>query len=59
MKKDLLSLILRLVFLIVPVALRRLSESQKAELSMLLRVLKKALENCKKHGGDLPHESND
>lgn len=59
MKKDLLSLILRLVFLIVPVALRRLSESQKAELSMLLKVLKKALENCKKHGGDLSHESND
>lgn len=59
MKKDLLSLSLRLVFLIVPVALRRLSGSQRAGLSTLLRVLKKALDDYEKHGGDLSHESND
>ena len=59
MKKDLLSLILRLVFLVVPVVLRRLSKSQKAELSMLLRALRKVLEDYKEHNGDLPHESND
>lgn len=59
MKKDLLNLILKLVFLIAPVALRRLSGSQKAGLSLLLRALKKALENYEQHGGDLPHESND
>lgn len=59
MKKDLLSSILKLVFLIVPVALRRLSGSQKAGLSLLLRALKKALEDYEKYNDDLLHESND
>jgi hypothetical protein len=59
MKKDLLSLSLRLVYLIVPVALRRLSGSQRAGLSMLLRALKKALDDYEEHGGDFSHESND
>lgn len=54
MKKDLLTLGLRLVSLIVPVALRRLSESQKRALSMLLRALKKALKDYEGHDGDLP-----
>jgi hypothetical protein len=41
------------------VALRRLSGSQRAGLSMLLRALKKSLDDYEKHGGDLSHESND
>ena len=59
MKRDLLSLVLKLVSLIAPVALRRLSESQKRGLCMLLKALRKALKDYEEHGGDLPHESND
>lgn len=59
MKKDLLTLGLRLVFLIAPVALRRLSESQRAGLSTLLRALKKALRDYEKNDGELKLDFND